>query len=180
MGLNFSATRENETNWIANSTISVYFRAIRAKHILVVSDSCFAFIDGRMAMQEAMARRRLVFAAYVSPLKKDYVGGEPFSPWLVPVSSAADLAERVAHYIDHAEARERLVEGGFRYAESLSWGRTAEAYLGLWRDRMATVSAPVSLWRDARMAWRLTQEAGKPKEARALGCPLPSPCGHRA
>jgi hypothetical protein len=36
------AERDNETHWIANSTISVYFRAIQAKHILVVSDSCFS------------------------------------------------------------------------------------------------------------------------------------------
>ncbi len=36
------AEHDNETHWIANSTISVYFRAIQAKHILVVSDSCFS------------------------------------------------------------------------------------------------------------------------------------------
>ena len=36
------ATRDNEVNWIANSTVSTYFKAIRAKHILVVADSCYA------------------------------------------------------------------------------------------------------------------------------------------
>jgi hypothetical protein len=36
------ATQDNEVNWIANSTVSTYFKAIRAKHILVVADSCYA------------------------------------------------------------------------------------------------------------------------------------------
>ena len=36
------ATRESEVNWIAHSTISAYLKAIRAKHILVVADSCYA------------------------------------------------------------------------------------------------------------------------------------------
>jgi hypothetical protein len=36
------ATPDDTVNWIANSAITAYFKAIRAKHILVVADSCYA------------------------------------------------------------------------------------------------------------------------------------------
>ena len=113
-----------------------------------ISESCFAFLDGRMAMQEAMARRRLVLAAFVDPLKADYVGTETFSPFLVPVGDSAELARKVVHYIDHPEDRAALVGRAFEHAQTLTWQRTAEAYLALWRDRLTRP-------RLRRMRWQL-------------------------
>ncbi len=97
-----------------------------------VTDGCFAFIAGRMAMQEAMARRRLVVAAYVDPMKRDYVNGEPFSPYLVSGGDAETIASLVAHYIRQPDERHRLVKLAYAHARTLSWTRTARAYLNLW------------------------------------------------
>ena len=36
------ATRNSEVNWISNSTITSAIRAIRAKHVMVVADSCYS------------------------------------------------------------------------------------------------------------------------------------------
>jgi len=36
------ASSDNNTRWIANSAITASFRAFRAKHVLVVADSCYA------------------------------------------------------------------------------------------------------------------------------------------
>lgn len=36
------STLDNETNWISNSTITSSIRAMRAKHIMIVADSCYA------------------------------------------------------------------------------------------------------------------------------------------
>jgi uncharacterized caspase-like protein len=36
------AERENDVHWIANSTITAHFRALSAKHVLVVADSCYS------------------------------------------------------------------------------------------------------------------------------------------
>ena len=101
-----------------------------------IVDSCFAFIDGRMAIQEAMARRRLVLAAYVDPLKRDYVCGERFSPYLIGAADATELAERVVHYTDNPRDRAELVERAFQHARTLSWHRTAEEYLRFWHERL--------------------------------------------
>ena len=105
-------------------------------------DGCFAFIDGRMAMQEAMARRRLVLAGHPDPLKRDYVCGEPFSPFLVPVANGAELADRVAYYIDHPEERAALVRRAYEHVLTLTWPRTAQAYLDFWRERLARQAPP--------------------------------------
>ncbi len=105
-----------------------------------ITDSCFAFIDGRMAIQEAMARRRLVLAAYVNPLKKDYLCGEPFSPHLVAVETADELAHRTAHFIDHPDRRAAITERAFVHARTLTWRRTAAAYLTLWREKLGDPS----------------------------------------
>jgi uncharacterized caspase-like protein len=36
------ATRDNEVNWVSNSSITSAIRAIRAKHVMVVADSCYS------------------------------------------------------------------------------------------------------------------------------------------
>lgn len=105
-------------------------------------DGCFAFLDGRMAIQEAFARRRLVVAAYATPLKKDYVGGEYFSPYLVPVGSGAELADRVNYYTAHPDELRGLTERAYAFACTLSWERTAGEYLNLWRSRLGLQDRP--------------------------------------
>ena len=130
------------------------------RHIV---DSCFAFIDGRMAIQEAMARRRLVLAAYVDPLKRDYIGAEPFSPYLIGVADGAELAARVTYYIDHPDQRAAMVTRAFEHARTLTWTRTAQAYLQLWQERLRSARPHLSLLASTRLAWTLEREAWSPK-----------------
>ncbi len=99
-----------------------------------ITDGCFAFIAGRMAIQESMARRRLVVAAYPDPLKDLYVNGEPFSPYLVSGGDAETIAAHVAHYATQDDERRKLVEGGYQHASTLSWSKTADEYLKLWKE----------------------------------------------
>ncbi len=40
--LPMDASKEDESNWISNATITSSVRAIRAKHVLIVADSCFS------------------------------------------------------------------------------------------------------------------------------------------
>ena len=130
------------------------------RHIV---DFCFAFIDGRMAIQEAMARRRLVLAAYVDPLKRDYIGAEPFSPYLIGVADGAELAARVTCYIDHPDQRGAMVARAFEHARTLTWARTAQAYLRLWQERLRSARPHLSPLASTRLAWTLEREARSPK-----------------
>lgn len=100
-----------------------------------ITESCFAFVDGRMTIQEAMARRRLVLSAYNSPLKKDYLCGESFSPYLSAAGGGDQLARKVAHYIDHPDERSAIIDRAYQHARTLTWARTARAYLDLWEKK---------------------------------------------
>jgi len=123
-----------------------------------IADACFALLDGRMAIQEAMARRRVVLAGYVDPLKHDYVCGEPFSSYLTAAGDGAALARQVLYHIEHPQERALCVARAFQYARGLSWKRTAAAYLGLWRDRLATRVGGVELGARLRLAWTMSRE----------------------
>jgi uncharacterized caspase-like protein len=41
------ATKENEVYWISNSTITTQLKAMQAKHVLVIADSCYSGKLGR-------------------------------------------------------------------------------------------------------------------------------------
>jgi glycosyltransferase involved in cell wall biosynthesis len=120
---------------VAREALPIRFHGMTPDAQDRIVDACFAFIDGRMAIQEAMARRRLVLAGYVDPLKRDYVCGEPFSPYLVAEGNGSALAERVIYYSDHPQERAALIDRAYQHARTLSWGRTAAAYLDLWHRR---------------------------------------------
>ena len=124
-----------------------------------ITDGCFAFVAGRMAMQEAMARRRLVVAACVDPLKRDYVNGEPFSPFLLSGGDAATIAELVARYARDDQARRALIERAFEYARTLNWKRTALEYLKLWERAPRRPSRGRPWLARARWAWTFAAEA---------------------
>lgn len=52
--LPIDATQDDEVNWIANSSITATVRAIEAKHVMVVSDSCYA---GKLTRGVKITRR---------------------------------------------------------------------------------------------------------------------------
>jgi glycosyltransferase involved in cell wall biosynthesis len=155
----------------ARDSLPIHFYGRQPNAQRHISDTCFAFIDGRMAIQEAMARKRLVFAAYVDPLKRDYVGTEPFSPYLVAVGSGGELAHQVCHYIDHREEHRKLVDLAFEHARTLSWRRTAEAYAQFWREHLSRPCSTLTVWQASKLAWILGREAGRPKDTHAREIP---------
>ncbi len=103
-------------------------------------DACLAFVSGRMAIFEAMARRRLVVAAYVDPLKRDYVCGEWFSPLIVKGATGRELADELAAFVRAAARRHEWTDRAFTAVRRLSWRATAETYLETW-TRLARRSA---------------------------------------
>lgn len=130
-----------------------------------ITDGAFAFIDGRMAIQEAMARKRLVIAAYVDPLKRDYVLGEPFSPYLVAGGDPETIANHVLHFSRDHDARRKLVEQAFAHAQTLSWRKTALAYCNLWRTAPRRRQRRQSLLGRLMLARSLARERRQPQPA---------------
>jgi len=94
----------------------------------------FAFVSGYLAMWQALAQKRLVFAVYENELKRDYLLGFPDAENIVviagdPVDLAAELNRHLAHPGLGVERRER----GARLAAESSWERVADVYLAMYR-----------------------------------------------
>ena len=130
-----------------------------------LSDACFAFVPGRLAIQEAMARKRLVIATYVNKLRRDYVADEPFSPHLLIGASAEEIAQHVARMTVEHDERKRLTNDAFEYARTLTWEHTAREYLAVWHRGRRVESVGVT----RRIRTRRVSEAS------SSGKPVPTP-----
>lgn len=138
---------------VADEQLPILFHGTTQDAQHQIGKHCFAFVNGRMAIQEAMARRRAVIAAYGDPLRKDYICGESFSSYLVAVGSGAELASQVIRLIDQPVDRHKLTEGAFLYARTLNWDVTAGAFENLWLAHGAQHQAPLKLLEKFAMSW---------------------------
>ncbi|MCG3131015.1 MAG: hypothetical protein FLDDKLPJ_01790 [Phycisphaerae bacterium] len=130
--------------------LDVRWEAPRADAQDRLCDGTLAFVSGRMSIFEAMARRRCVVAAYVDPLKRDYVCGEWFSPLIGKARDGVEAAESVAELLRDPQLRRTRAEAAFQAVRRLNWATTAREYVRVWRAGLAraavTSSRPVLAW----------------------------------
>jgi len=93
----------------------------------------FVFASSYLAILEALANKKIVFAAYKNDLKKDYLEMSPFSRLIIIESSPEKLAERIIYYIKNKNAKEKLEEQGLRFAKNQTWDKVVDSYLQLWK-----------------------------------------------
>jgi glycosyltransferase involved in cell wall biosynthesis len=120
-----------------------------------LSDGRYAFVSGRLAMQEAMARKRLVVATFSNALRRDYVTQEPFSPYLEVGASGAEIAAIIERYEADDEARRELVSRAYGHACTLNWDATAGEYIRLWATAGMRNATATSWWDRFSLARRL-------------------------
>jgi len=93
----------------------------------------FAFASRYLSMMEAMAAKRLVFAAYDNPLKKDYLRMAPFARHIVISGSVSYLVLKITFYLKNLKEKEKLVENAYRWVEKNTWEKMTNSYLKLWK-----------------------------------------------
>lgn len=92
----------------------------------------FAFVSRYLSILEAMMAKRLVFALYDNPLKKDYLTMTPFARYIVIASSPAQLAKKVEYYLQHPTEERKRVNAAFAWVKNQSWDSVVKTYLALW------------------------------------------------
>ncbi len=93
----------------------------------------FAFVSRYLSILEAFAARRLVFAVYDNPLKKDYLTMTPFSKWIVTAEDEKELSEKVVYFLQHPNEEKERVEAAYRWAQDQSWDKMVDLYQQLWQ-----------------------------------------------
>jgi glycosyltransferase involved in cell wall biosynthesis len=92
----------------------------------------FAFVSRYLSILEALAAKRLVFAVYDNPVKKDYLKMAEFAPFIIIEDSAEKLAEKVAFFLKHPKQEKELIEKGFSWVKDQRWERVVAVYEKLW------------------------------------------------
>lgn len=92
----------------------------------------FAFVSRYLAILEAMAAKKLVFATYDNPLKEDYLRMAPFAKWIVIQPTAEALYSRLTYYTQHPEEEKEMVEAAYNWVKEQTWDKMTDIYLKLW------------------------------------------------
>lgn len=93
----------------------------------------FAFVSRYLAILEAFAAKRLVFAIYDNPVKEDYLRMAPFARFITIVKTPTELSEKVIYFLKHPEKETELVEKAYIWSQKQTWEKMVQLYLDLWK-----------------------------------------------
>ncbi|MFH1971047.1 MAG: glycosyltransferase family 4 protein [Patescibacteria group bacterium] len=94
--------------------------------------SRFAFASRYLAILEAFACKKPVFAVYDNPLMKDYLRMTPFSEWIVIEKDSKKLANRVEFFLKKPNERIKNINLAFNWVKNQTWEKMVENYFQLW------------------------------------------------
>jgi spore maturation protein CgeB len=83
-------------------------------------------------MFEAMVEKRLVFAVYSDPIKRDYLVNSPFFKFIEVCSSPKEVARRVKYYIENPKEEKQKIEKAYSWAIKQSWEKVIKTYKTIW------------------------------------------------
>jgi glycosyltransferase involved in cell wall biosynthesis len=91
------------------------------------------FASSYLSILEALAQKKLIFATFSNPLKKDYLKMAPFANFIIIENDPEKMAEKVLFYLRHQNEADRLTDKGYAWAKEQTWGKVADLYLWLWK-----------------------------------------------
>lgn len=94
----------------------------------------FAFVSRYLSILEALANKRLVFALYDNPVKKDYLKMSPFAKFIIIENSAEKLKKKVLYFLSRPKEAERLKNNGYDWVKNQTWDNVIKVYLKLWKS----------------------------------------------
>ena len=100
-------------------------------------DSDIVFASSYLSIFEAMKHKKLVFAVYNNPLKKDYLKMSPFEKWIVIENSPEKIAEKIKYFVKHQKKKNKIVNRACEWVKTQTWNRVADEYLNLWHSNDA-------------------------------------------
>jgi glycosyltransferase involved in cell wall biosynthesis len=120
--------------YVEAQRLSVRFLGAVADPTPLLAESTFAFVSGYLAIWQALAHCRLVFAVYENELKRDYLRGFPEAEKVLVVErEPAGLAARLSEYLRNPGLADARLERGAQLAAENTWDRVADLYLDMYR-----------------------------------------------
>jgi glycosyltransferase involved in cell wall biosynthesis len=120
--------------YVEAQRLSVRFLGAVADPTPLLAESSFAFVSGYLAIWQALAHRRLVFAVYENELKRDYLRGFPEADKVLVVErEPAALSSRLREHLENPGLADARLERGAQLAAENTWDRVAALYLDMYR-----------------------------------------------
>jgi glycosyltransferase involved in cell wall biosynthesis len=92
----------------------------------------FAFVSRYLSILEAMAAKKMVFAVYDNPIKKDYLKMAPFSRYISISGSPSELASKISFFLANPKIRQKMIGEAFAWVKDQTWSEMVDTYLKLW------------------------------------------------
>lgn len=96
------------------------------------TSSKVAFVSRYLAILEAFASKKLVFAVYDNSIKKDYLTMTPFYKWIIIEKDPAILAEKVYEYYKNPKKYDWMIDSAYQWVKKQTWKEVCLAYQKLW------------------------------------------------
>jgi len=97
-------------------------------------NSRYAFVSRYLAILEAFASKKLVFAVYDNKVKEDYLKLTPFKDWIVISNSPNELAKQIEYYFNNKGEEDRLVNAAYKWVVKMTWDNMVDNYINLWNS----------------------------------------------
>lgn len=94
----------------------------------------FAFVSRYLAILEAMAAKRLVFAHYGNPVKEDYLKMTPYKDWVIVFKDPAELSKRI---ITSQDVEDKVAKA-YQWVKQHTWDGVCEVYVSLWKNTLSS------------------------------------------
>ena len=95
----------------------------------------FAFVSRYLAILEALANKRLVFALYDNPVKEDYLKMAPFAKFIIIEKTPEKIKEKVEYLLNNPEEENKFKNNGFNWVKKQTWENITDTYLKLWAGK---------------------------------------------
>jgi len=98
------------------------------------NESKYAFVSRYLAIFEAFACKKLVFAVCDNPLKEDYLRMTPFANWINISADSKDLVRKVEYFLRNPERARKMIENAYAWSKHKTWKEMSDIYIQLWEE----------------------------------------------
>ena len=96
-----------------------------------ISQTDYVFVSGYLTIIEAALNRKLIFAGYNNPVRKDILIMHPLSRYMIIGQSPSELAKT---FLALSPVRiADMIESAYAWAKDQTWDRLAAQYESLWQ-----------------------------------------------
>ncbi len=120
-------------SFVAKNHLKAVFKGFVQNVNSYLEKSDYILVSRYLGILEAMSYKKLVFALYNSPIKKDYLNLSPFNKFIVIEGNEEKLAEKAGYYLVNTKESELLISHAYNWVKTQTWDNLTDNYLRLWK-----------------------------------------------